>query len=89
MAGGEWRVASEDGVASGQWSVASEDGESGETTPAVRHRPIVGHDSNRVIDDREIDKIGILSHEEMNAMDRPRIRAGPLSSLTTWPTSNH
>ncbi|MGA2703365.1 MAG: hypothetical protein ABSH35_19995 [Isosphaeraceae bacterium] len=47
------------------------DGQSGETTPEVSQSPIVGYDSNRVIDDSASDKIGILSHEGMDATDRP------------------
>ena len=33
--------------------------------------PIVGHDSNRVIDDSTNDKIGILSHEGAHAAGQP------------------
>ena len=47
------------------------DGQSGETTPEVSQSPIVGYDSNRVIDDSARDKIGILSHEGMDVTDRP------------------
>ena len=47
------------------------DGESGQPTPEVSQGRIVGHDSNRVIDDSTNDKIGILSHEGMDATDRP------------------
>ena len=47
------------------------DGESSETTPEVSQSPIVGYDSNRVIDDSASDKNGILSHEGMDATDRP------------------
>jgi hypothetical protein len=46
------------------------DGESGETTPQGSQSPIVGYDSNRVIDDSTNDKIGILSHEGTDATDR-------------------
>ena len=59
-------VAEEDGVASGQWSVASEDGETDETTSVVNECPFVGQDSNLVLDDSRIDKIGILSHQGMD-----------------------
>ena len=41
------------------------DGENGEPTPEVSQSPIVGYDSNHVIDDSTNDKIGILSHEGM------------------------
>ena len=47
------------------------DGESGETMPEGSQSPIVGYDSNRVIDDSMNDKIGILSHEGTDATDRP------------------
>src|SRR5208337_2832359 len=47
------------------------DGERGETTPEVSQGRIVGHDSNHVIDGSTNDKIGILSHEGMDATDRP------------------
>ncbi len=47
------------------------DGESGEMTPEGSQSPIVGFDSNRVIDDSMNDKIGILSHEGTDATDRP------------------
>ena len=47
------------------------DGESGQPTPEVSQGRIVGHDSNRVIDDSTNDTIGILSHEGMDATDRP------------------
>jgi hypothetical protein len=47
------------------------DGESDQPTPEVSQGRIVGHDSNRVIDDSTNDKIGILSHKGMDATDRP------------------
>src|SRR5208337_3819218 len=47
------------------------DGERGETTPEVSQGRIVGHDSNHVIDDSTNDKIGIFSHEGMDATHRP------------------
>ena len=47
------------------------DGENGETMPEVSQGRIVGLDSDRVIDDSTNDKIGILSHEGMDATDRP------------------
>ena len=49
----------------------SENGETFETTPEVSQAAIVGYDSNRVNDEPANDKIGILSHEEMDATDRP------------------
>jgi len=48
------------------------DEESGEPTPEVSQSPIVGDDSNRVLDDSTNHKIGIMSHEGMDATDRPR-----------------
>ena len=48
-----------------------DDGESGETMPEVSQGRIVGHDSNRVIDDSTNDTIGILSYEGLDATDRP------------------
>ena len=47
------------------------DGQDGETMPEVSQSPIVGCDSDRVIDDSTNDKIGILSHEGTDATDRP------------------
>ena len=61
----------EEGVASGEWQVVSEDEESGEAAPEVSRDAIVGHDSNRVIDEVEDDKIGILSHKGMDATGGP------------------
>ena len=57
------------------------DGESGETTPEVSQGRIVGLDSDRVIDDSTNDKIGILSHEGMDATDRPYLGACDRQSL--------
>ena len=48
-----------------------DDGESGEPRPEVSQGRIVGHDSNRVIDDSTNDTIGILSYEGLDATDRP------------------
>ena len=47
------------------------DGQDGETMPEVSQGRIVGLDSDRVIDDSTNDKIGIVSHEGMDATDRP------------------
>src|SRR5208337_5650273 len=47
------------------------DGQDGETTPEVSQGRIVGLDSDRVIDDSTNDTIGILSHEGLDATDRP------------------
>ena len=47
------------------------DGESDQPTPEVSQSRIVGQDSNRVLDDSTNDTIGILSHEGMDAIDRP------------------
>ena len=46
-------------------------GQSSEPTTEASSGPIVGHDSNRVIDDSTNDTIGILSHEGTDATDRP------------------
>ncbi len=59
VAEGELQVAG--GCAEGQSSKPMTEGSSG---------PVVGHDSNRVIADSTNDKIGILSHEGMDATDR-------------------
>jgi hypothetical protein len=59
-----------------------DDGECGETTPEVSQGPIVGLDSDRVIDDDSTnDKIGILSHEGTDATDRPYLGACDRQSL--------
>src|SRR5271157_2013050 len=75
MADGKWQMAN------GRWRMADDrcevspggcaGGESGEPTPEVSQDRIVGHDSNRVIDDSTNDKIGILSHEGTDRADRP------------------
>src|SRR5271157_3783541 len=75
MADGKWQMAN------GRWRMADDrcevspggcaGGESGEPTPEVSQDRIVGHDSNRVIDDSTNDKIGILSQEGTDAADRP------------------
>ena len=57
------------------------DGQSDETTPQGSQSPIVGYDSNRVIDDSTNDKIGILSHEGMHATVRPYQGAGDRQNL--------
>ena len=56
------------------------DGQDGEMTPEVSQSPIVGYDSNRVIDDSTNDTIGILSHEGTDATDRPYQGAGDRQS---------
>ncbi len=75
MADDTWRMADD------TWRMADDrcevtsggcgDGESGEPTPEVSQGRILGHDSNRVIDDSTNDKIGILSHQRADAADRP------------------
>ena len=45
--------------------------ERSEPTAEVSQGLIVGYDSNRVIDHTTNDKIGILSHEGMDAADQP------------------
>ncbi len=52
----------EDGCAEGQSGEPMTEGSSG---------PVVGYDSNRVIDDSTNDKIGILSHEDAHAAGQP------------------
>ena len=82
MANGKWQMA--DGewqMADGKCRMADEkpavnsggcvEGESSEPMSEVSQGRIVGHDSNRVIDDSTNDKIGILSHKGMDATDRP------------------
>jgi hypothetical protein len=54
----------------------------GESTPEVSQGPIVGYDSNRVMDDSTNDKIGFLSHEGTKAAERPRQEAGDEHSLS-------
>ena len=46
-------------------------GQSSEPTTEASSGPIVGHDSNRVIDDSTNDKIGILFHEGAHAAGQP------------------
>ncbi len=60
MANDECHVAG--GCDEGQSSQPMTEGSSG---------PIVGHDSNRVIDDSTNDKIGILSHQGAHAAGQP------------------
>jgi len=43
--------------------------------------PVVGHDSDAVIDDSTNDKIGLLSHEGTDPTDRPGRSAGVRQSL--------
>src|SRR5271157_4802229 len=75
MADGGWRMADHRcRMADHRCEVRSGgcgEGESGEPTPEVSQGRIVGYDSNRVIDDSMNDRIGILSHEETDAADRP------------------
>ena len=58
-----------------------DEGQSSQPMTAGSSGPIVGHDSNRVIDDSTNDKIGILSHEGMDATDRPYLGACDRQSL--------
>jgi len=48
-----------------------DEGQSSEPMTEVSSGPIVGHDSNRVIDDSTNDKNGILSHEGAHAAGQP------------------
>ena len=48
-----------------------DEGQSSEPMTEVSSGPVVGHDSNRVIDDSTNDKIGILSHEGAHAAGQP------------------
>ena len=47
------------------------EGQSSEPTTERSSGPVVGHDSDRVIDDSTTDKIGILSHEGAHAAGQP------------------
>ncbi len=49
-----------------------DEGQSSEPMTEGSSGPVVGHDSNRVIDDSTNDKIGILSHEDSHAAGQPR-----------------
>ena len=49
---------------------ARSSGESGESMPEVRHGPIVGYDSDRVMGDSTNDKMGILPHKGTDAAVR-------------------
>src|SRR5208337_5522425 len=75
MADDEWRMASdecrvaEDGCE--MRSGGCGDGERSKPTQGVSQGPIVGHDSNRVIDDSTNDKIEILSHQGAHAAGQP------------------
>ena len=57
------------------------DGQDGETMPEVSQGRIVGLDSDRVIDDSTNDTIGIVSHEGMDATDRPYLGTCDRQSL--------
>jgi hypothetical protein len=74
MADGGWRMADGGwGMPDGGWRMADDkpavnsegcvEGESSESMPEVSHGRIVGHDSNRVIDDSMNDKIGMMCGE--------------------------
>ena len=68
VAGGELKMEDE------QYEVEAggcDQGQSSEPTTEASSGPIVGHDSNRVIDDSTNDKNGILSHEGTDAADLP------------------
>jgi hypothetical protein len=82
MADDKWRMADDEWqMASDECRVAEDgcemrsggcgDGERSKPTQGVSQGPIVGHDSNRVIDDSTNDKIGILSHEGAHAAGQP------------------
>ena len=68
VAGGELKMEDE------QYEVEAggcDQGQSSEPTTEASSGPIVGHDSNRVIDDSTNDKIGILFHEGAHAAGQP------------------
>jgi len=80
MTNGEWRMADDEWqMASHECRVAEDgcemrsggcgDGERSKPTQGVSQGPIVGHDSNRVIDDSTNDKIGILSQCACNCIE--------------------
>jgi hypothetical protein len=75
MANGEWQMADDKcRMADEKPAVNSGgcvEGESSEPMSEVSQGRIVGHDTNRVIDDSKNDKNGILSHEGTDAADRP------------------
>ncbi len=52
------------------------DGEYSKPTQGVSRGPIVGHDSNRVINDSTNDKNGILSHQGAHAAGQPGLVDG-------------
>ena len=66
-------------MADDKWQMT--DGEV-EATDAVMEDPVVGQDSNLVTEESTNDKIGILSHEEMDATDRTGQAAGDEQGVT-------
>ncbi len=56
-------------------------GQSGEPMPEVTLGRVVGHDSNRVIENSNNHRIGILSNGGTDANDRPGQSAGVRQSL--------
>ena len=56
------------------------DGEDCDPMPEVIQGPIVGQDSNRVIDDSTNDTVGILAYEGTDATDRPKQGVGTRSA---------
>ena len=75
MTNGRWQMASdecrvaEDGCE--MRSGGCGDGERSKPTQGVSQGPIVGHDSNRVIDDSTNDKMESLSHQGAHAAGQP------------------
>ncbi len=68
VAGGELKMGDEQcDVGAG----GCDEGQRSEPMTEESSGPIVGHDSNRVIDDSTNDKIGILSHEGAHAAGQP------------------
>src|SRR5271157_3951115 len=59
------------GTGNGEGEMADDKRRIADDKCEVSQGRIVGHDSNRVIDDSTNDKIGILSHERRSAADRP------------------
>ncbi len=65
------RKNAEFGTGNGEEEMADDKRRMADDKCEVSQGRIVGHDSNRVIDDSKNDKNGILSHEETDAADRP------------------
>ncbi len=71
--GNEEEEKADDGcpMADDECQTANHKGHSSGPQTEVSSDPVVGHDSNRVMDDLTNDKIGILSHERVHAAGQP------------------